>query len=82
MIGDYVYLIAKNNVYYGGDLVEMPTIRKGAVKIRSPDVYYFDNPETEYVFSYDRLYKHKKPDSIKAKTFMMGYSDNLYVFTE
>jgi uncharacterized secreted protein with C-terminal beta-propeller domain len=79
MIGDYVYFIAKNNVYYTNDLVDMPTIRKGAVKIMAPDVYYFDNPEQNYVFHTIASINIKKPDSINAKTFMMGYSDNLYV---
>ena len=79
MIGDYVYLIAKNNVYYSSDLVDMPSIRKGALKIMAPDVYYFDNPEQNFVFHTIASINIKKPDSINAKTFMMGYSDNLYV---
>jgi inhibitor of cysteine peptidase len=79
MIGDYVYLIAKNNVNYYGDFVDMPTIRKGAVKIMAPDVYYFDNPEQNYVFHTIASINIKKPDTVNAKTFMMGYSDNLYV---
>lgn len=79
MIGDYVYLIAKNSVYYTGDLVDMPAIRKGLVKIMAPDVYYFDNPEQNYVFHTIASINIKKTDSINAKTFMMGYSDNLYV---
>ncbi|HMB45056.1 MAG TPA: beta-propeller domain-containing protein, partial [Candidatus Methanoperedens sp.] len=79
MIGDYVYLIAKDYVYYTGDLVDMPSIRKGPVKIMAPDVYYFDNPEQNYVFHTIASINIKKTDSINAKTFMMGYSDNLYV---
>jgi uncharacterized secreted protein with C-terminal beta-propeller domain len=79
MIGDYVYLIAKNSVNYYGDFVDMPVIRKGAVKIMAPDVYYFDNPEQNYVFHTIASINIKKPESINAKTFMMGYSDNLYV---
>lgn len=79
MIGDYVYLIAKNYVYYTGDFVDMPSVRKGQVKIMAPDVYYFDNPEQNYVFHTIASLNIKKPDSINAKTFMMGYSDNLYV---
>jgi len=79
MIGDYVYFIAKNNVYYTSELVDMPSIRKGTVKIMSPDVYYFDNPEQNYVFHTIASININKPDSINAKTFMMGYSDNLYV---
>jgi inhibitor of cysteine peptidase len=79
MIGDYVYLISKNYVYYTGDFVDMPSVRKGPVKIMSPDVYYFDNPEQNYVFHTIASLNIKEPDSINAKTFMMGYSDNLYV---
>ncbi len=79
MIGDYVYLIAKNSVNYGGDFVEMPMIKKGTVKIMAPDVYYFDNPEQNYVFHTIASINIKKPDTMNAKTFMMGYSDNLYV---
>jgi len=79
MIGDYAYLIAKNYVYYTGDFVDMPSVRKGPVKIMAPDVYYFDNPEQNYVFHTIASINIKKPDSINAKTFMMGYSDNLYV---
>ncbi|PWB51342.1 MAG: copper amine oxidase [Candidatus Methanoperedenaceae archaeon] len=79
MIGDYVYLIVKDYVYYTGDLVDMPSIMKGSVKIMAPDVYYFDNPEQNYVFHTIASINIKKTDSINAKTFMMGYSDNLYV---
>jgi inhibitor of cysteine peptidase len=80
MIGDYVYFIAKNDVYYTNDLVEMPAIRKGAVKIMSPDVYYFDNPEQNYVFHTIASINIKNPGSINAKTFMMGYSDNFRTY--
>ncbi len=79
MIGDNVYFIAKDMVYYYNDFVDMPVIRKGSARIMAPDVYYFDNPEQNYVFHTIASVNIKKPDSINAKTFMMGYSDNLYV---
>ncbi len=79
MIGDNVYFIAKDTVYYYNDFVDMPAIRKGSARIMAPDVYYFDNPEQNYVFHTIASINIKKPDSINAKTFMMGYSDNLYV---
>ncbi len=78
MIGDYVYFIVKDSVYYYNDFVDVPAIRKGDVKILSPDVYYFDNPEQNFVFHTIASVNIKK-DEMKAKTFMMGYSDNLYV---
>lgn len=79
MIGDNVYFIAKDAVYYYNDFVDMPAIKKGSVRIMAPDVYYFDNPEQNYVFHTIASINIKKTDNINAKTFMMGYSDNLYV---
>lgn len=79
MIGDNVYFIAKDSVYYYNDFVDMPVIRKGSARIMAPDVYYFDNPEQNYVFHTIASINIKKTESINAKTFMMGYSDNLYV---
>ncbi len=78
MIGDYVYFIVKDSVYYYNDFVDVPVIRKGEVKIMSPDVYYFDNPEQNFVF-HTIASVNIKSDKINAKSFMMGYSDNLYV---
>ncbi len=78
MIGDYVYFIVKDNVYYYNDVIDMPVIRQGSVKLMAPDVYYFDNPEQNYVF-HTIASINIKSDDIEAKSFMMGYSDNLYV---
>lgn len=78
MIGDYVYFIVKDSVYYYNEFVDVPVIRKGEVKIMSPDVYYFDNPEQNFVF-HTIASVNIKSDKINAKSFMMGYSDNLYV---
>ena len=79
MIGDNVYFIAKDTVYYYNDFVDMPVIMKGSARIMAPDVYYFDNPEQNYVFHTIASINIKQTDSINAKTFMMGYSDYLYV---
>ncbi|MDD5615121.1 MAG: beta-propeller domain-containing protein [Candidatus Methanoperedens sp.] len=78
MIGDYVYFIVKDSVYYYNEFVDVPVIRKGEVRIMSPDVYYFDNPEQNFVF-HTIASVNIKSDRINAKSFMMGYSDNLYV---
>ncbi len=50
MIGDYVYFIVKDYVYYYNDMIDVPAIRQGSVKIMTPDVYYFDNPGENYMF--------------------------------
>ena len=78
MIGDYIYFIVKDNVYYYSDVVDVPVIRQGQTKILAPDVYYFDNPEQNYVFHTIASISMKSL-KMDAKVFMMGYSDNLYV---
>ncbi len=78
MVGDYVYFIVKDDVYYYNNVVDMPVIKQGSVKVMAPDVYYFDNPEQNYVFHTIASINIKSND-INAKSFMMGYSDNLYV---
>jgi inhibitor of cysteine peptidase len=78
MIGDYVYFIVKEDVYYYNEFVDVPSIKSGQAKIMSPDVYYFDNPEQNYVF-HTIASINIRSNEINAKSFMMGYSDNLYV---
>lgn len=78
MIGDYVYFIVKDSVYYYANVVDVPAIRQGSGRIMIPDVYYFDNPEQNYVF-HTIASINMRSKGINAKSFMMGYSDNLYV---
>jgi uncharacterized secreted protein with C-terminal beta-propeller domain len=78
MIGDYVYFIAKDPVNYYDNVVDVPVIRQGTSRILAPDIYYFDNPEQNYVF-HTIASINIKSGGINAKSFMMGYSDNLYV---
>jgi uncharacterized secreted protein with C-terminal beta-propeller domain len=79
MIGNYVYFIVNENVYYYNNVIDMPVIRESSEKIISPEIYYFDNPENNYNFNTIASFNIKSDDSISAKTFMMGYSNNLYV---
>ncbi len=79
MIGDWVYLIVKDNVYYHNDFIDLPLIREGSVKVMRPEIYYFDNPEENYVFHTIAAINIRGEDEITAKSFMMGYSNNLYV---
>ena len=78
MIGDYVYLIVKDNVYHYSDIVDVPVIKQDSASLLTPDIYYFDNPEQNYVF-HTLASINIKSKEIEAKSFMMGYSDNLYV---
>jgi uncharacterized secreted protein with C-terminal beta-propeller domain len=79
MIGNYVYFIVNENVYYYNNIIDMPVIRESSEKIISPEIYYFDNPENNYNFNTIASFNIKSDDGINAKTFMMGYSNNLYV---
>ena len=79
MIGNYIYFIVNENVYYYNNVIDMPVIRESSEKLISPEIYYFDNPENNYNFNTIASFNIKSDDSISAKTFMMGYSNNLYV---
>ena len=80
MIGDYVYFIVQENVYYYNDIIVMPIIKESSTVIAKPDIYYFDNPEINYNFNTVGSFNiFSDEDEINAKTFMMGYSNNIYV---
>src|SRR3989344_4644621 len=76
MIGDYVYLISKKDAYYGPGPIA-PVIKEASTRI-VPDVYYFDNPESNYVF-HTITSINLKNEETKGKSFLMGYSNTVYV---
>ena len=77
MIGDYVYFITKENIYYSGGLIDMPVVRSEKISVE-PEIYYFDSPETNYNFHTITSFDVNEGD-LNSKTFMLGYSNNLYV---
>jgi uncharacterized secreted protein with C-terminal beta-propeller domain len=79
MIGDYVYFIAKDYVYYYNDIIDLPVLKDEKTTILRPDVYYFDNPEQNFVFHTIASINIKDEEEVNAKTFLMGYSNTLYV---
>lgn len=80
MIEDNIYFISKDSVYYYAGFVDAPTIMESSKIIAMPEVFYFDNPQTDYVFHTITSFGIFDDDnSIEAKTFMLGYSDNLFV---
>jgi len=78
MIGNYIYFIVKDNLYYYDNFIDTPILRNAETTIIKPDIYYFDNPENNYVFHTIASFNINDQD-IEAKTFMMGYSNTLYV---
>jgi inhibitor of cysteine peptidase len=82
MIGGQVYLLTQQGISYY-DFPGQPRIMDGKTAIIRPDVYYFDNPEDSYqlttVASFDIASDAK---SMRAKSFLMGYTNTLYVSEE
>jgi len=79
MINNYVYFIVQENVYYYNNFIDVPVIREGSAEVIAPEIYYFDNPEDNYNFNTIASFNIQKDNSLEAKTFMMGYTNNLYV---
>ena len=80
MVGDHVYFISKENANYYGGFVDVPLIKQSSKIVSRPDVFYFDNPEDNFVFHTISSFDIKDTsDAINSKTFMLGYSDNMYV---
>ncbi|MFH1409271.1 MAG: beta-propeller domain-containing protein [Nanoarchaeota archaeon] len=80
MIDDYVYFIVKENVYHYDNFIDVPEISSKGGAVMAPEIYYFDNPERDYVFhtvaSFDI---NQEKTGIEAKAYLMGYSNVVYV---
>ena len=88
MIGDYVYAIVNEPVYYGGyysgasDIIPLPVMTSNGVSktIQATDVYYFDYPDYSYQFTnIVGINSQNDAEDLTSKTFLLGYSQNLYV---
>jgi len=78
MIRGIVYMLTRENVYSYDDIV-VPAIRESDKVVLEPDVYYFDNPEREYVFSTVTALDANSGAHMGAKTFLIGSGNILYV---
>ena len=80
MIGEQVYFIVQENVYYYNRLIDMPAIRQAGKTVVKPEVYYFDSPDYNYNFNTVASFNILgDEDKVNAKTFMMGYTGAIYV---
>lgn len=79
MIGDYVYVVSKSPVILSDKPVPMPAIQNTDAQITTPDVYYFDNTDRQFVFHTISSININDPGRIEARTFLLGYSATLYV---
>ncbi|NJK77745.1 MAG: copper amine oxidase, partial [Nanoarchaeota archaeon] len=78
MIGDVVYVLSSSGIDYSNLIV--PTIMTEDT-ILYPDVYRFPNPEPGYNF-HTVTAVNVSGDLINSETFMMGYSNSIYVSEE
>jgi uncharacterized secreted protein with C-terminal beta-propeller domain len=79
MIKDIVYLVTQDGVNY--PYVVQPVVlddMKDSTIMR-PDIYYFDNKETNYQFNTVTSVDLKDNSVKDSKTFMLGYSSTLMV---
>ena len=79
-IGDIVYMVTQEYIYtYLDSGITVPSIRTGNKTIATPDVYYFDNPESQYVFHTITSFNMTTGKEIDSKTFLMGSTNTFYV---
>jgi uncharacterized secreted protein with C-terminal beta-propeller domain len=84
MIGEYVYVIINQPVYYReGEEIPVPNITsEGQTKqvCGCLDVYYFDNPDYSYRFTTIlSLNTQNDNEDITNKVFLMGTTQNMFV---
>ena len=80
MIGSLVYIVTKQQIYlYASDHVVVPAIREGTTTVARPDVWYFDNHETQYTFTTVTSFDATSGNQKDAQTYLLGSGNILYV---
>lgn len=82
MIGDYIYAIVTQPIYYRGDVIPLPVIASGN-KIRTvsaEEIYYFDVPDRSYIYTTILGVNTQNDDEeFSSKVFLLGYTQNMFV---
>lgn len=78
MISGRVYLVTRENAY-ARESILVPVVRESGKVIAEPDVYYFDNPESSYIFSTVTAFDVKAGEEKDAKTFLLGSANIISV---
>jgi uncharacterized secreted protein with C-terminal beta-propeller domain len=80
MIGSLVYMVTRQQIYlYTGDHVVVPAIREGTTTVARPDVWYFDNHESQYTFTTITSLDAASGNQKDAQTYLLGSGNILYV---
>jgi uncharacterized secreted protein with C-terminal beta-propeller domain len=83
MIGDYVYAVLNEPVYYyETQPVPLPVITSNnkAIAVPASEIYYFDIPDYSYTYTNVlAINTQNDGEEVSSKTFLMGYSQTMYV---
>ena len=80
MIGSLVYMVTREQIYpYAGNHVIVPVLREGTTTIVQPDVWYFDNRESQYTFTTITSLDAASGNQKDAQTYLLGSGNILYV---
>ena len=80
MIGPTVYMVTRQQIYpYYGDHVTVPVLREGTTTVARPDVWYFDNHESQYTFTTITSLDAASGNQKDAQTYLLGSGNILYV---
>ncbi len=80
MIGSLVYMVTCEQVYpYYNDHVVIPVLREGTKTVIQPDVWYFDNRESQYTFTTITALDASSGNEKDAQTYLLGTGNILYV---
>ena len=80
MIGSTVYMVTREQIYpYYSDRVVVPALREGTTTVVQPDVWYFDNHESQYTFTTITSFDATSGNRNDAQTYLLGSGNILYV---
>jgi inhibitor of cysteine peptidase len=80
MIGPTVYMVTRDQInLYAGDHVVVPVLREGTTTVVQPDVWYFDNRESQYAFTTITSFDAANGNRKDAQTYLLGSGNILYV---
>lgn len=78
MIGDYVYFVVRDYVYYYNHYVDVPLLRTAEGVAARPEIYYFDDTGDNHVF-HTVSALNMESGSASAETYLLGHSSTMYM---
>lgn len=79
LIGQTVYMITREQIYPYYDHIVVPVLREGTRTAIKPDVWYFDNHESQYTFTTITSLDTGSGNEKAAETYLLGTGNTVYV---